>query len=180
MSDPYKPPSTVVADKVTLADEDFVQFVGDGGYNEKWKTFKATNAWMFGFHWPVFLVGPLWCVYRKMYVFGAILFLGGLLVSFIFEVAIELLELPSSELFIRVGRLIAIFLVLRIPAALIANPLYCRKAAKAISAAPSGPAEARAQYLERRGGTTQYAVWLLLLLYVVLRIADALVARSIS
>lgn len=174
MSDPYRPPSAPVADLLEVSDEDFANYAGGNQYETAWIQFRATGGSVLGFHWPVFFVGTLWCVYRKMYLFGVILFFAGMLTSALYELAVELAEAPADDIRFRIGRLIVVFLAVRVPAALLANALYCRKAVKAIRAAPPGTAEERAAYLSRRGGTSNLALGLVVMLYAGLRLSESL------
>jgi hypothetical protein len=59
------------------------QFIGPRAdfYLEKFRTFREGTGERFvpTWHWPAFLVGWLWYLYRKMYIHAAIFLFGGLL-----------------------------------------------------------------------------------------------------
>lgn len=102
-NDPYRAPATSLAPSVTTADAshplpdraaDYAAFVGDNFpvYRQRWKLDTGVGSAGGTWHWPAFLFGVVWIMYRKMYDTAAI-WLGLTVIISLIE---RLLDVPAS------------------------------------------------------------------------------------
>ncbi len=173
---PYRAPDAAEHDAVVDAQIDAVVALHDRHpllaravddnfllYARRWHLDEAGDAWPRLWHWPAFLFGFHWLMYRRMYlvafaVLVANFSLGAAMVLFEFELAGALLSLG-----------------IQLALGIFGNVLYrwhChRLIARALRRFEGQPERINAE-LDRRGGTSKIALGLGLMLFVVIRILE--------
>lgn len=159
---PYAPPTTD-ADSSFSGDDPGTSalraFVGPGAnrYLQRWSKARSGQGQAVSLHIGAFFFGPVWFAYRKLYRELTVVLLGivGL------GAAQVVYEEMSGEAFpteidgaLNVGIGVAL--------ALVANPLYLRRAKLVIAAVQVGDEEERLREIARRGGTSWPSVLALL------------------
>lgn len=161
--DPYAAPASSIEQAPALTDDlqAYAAFVGPRfpAYRRKWRLDLATasaNSW----HWPAFLLGAFWMLYRRMYATAA-LWVGGLILISILETVFEVSDNVSMILTIAASA----------AAGAAGSPLYLRHTQRMIARVGAlHPDDTAAMHaaLAARGGTSWPAVVLGLLAFVLL------------
>jgi hypothetical protein len=154
---PYAPPTAVGDDgRSTFADGDpgtaeLRAFVGARAdrFLLKWSALRKGSGRTAGFNVAAFVFGPLWFAYRKLYrevVFVCVVFIAlGIVEMVLFRITGR--ELPvelDSVLNVAVG----------VTFALVANPLYYRRAKLVLRSVPRDDEATRIREIARLGGTS--------------------------
>jgi len=160
----YAPPEAELEKRIEFDPGDalLAAFVGPRWprYAREWQTAQRRRGLLQGFHWPAFLFGSLWLLYRKMYFAGVVLIAGS-------QLATQLLGRPQLE---GPGRALWMVLLLVLAGALgsLAYPGYhafCRRKLGRIEAEVLDP-ERRLAEASRAGGTSVLAVALGILVLI--------------
>ncbi|MCF3531105.1 MULTISPECIES: DUF2628 domain-containing protein [Stenotrophomonas] len=154
-SDPYRAPAaSPVAATVPELEGDIALYAAVVGgnfpiYRQRWRLDQGIAEGNGTWHWPAFLIGVIWMVYRRMYRLAAIW--AGMLVFF--SIAEALLGVPE-------GVSMVITLAINVTAAVYANRWYLahcqREIARARALAGDDEARLRSE-LARRGDTNALA-----------------------
>ena len=153
---PYTPPAVPLRDPKAPTDAELRAFVGDAAddYLKKWIGLRSGGSRFAGFNFVALFFGPAWYLYRKMYWETGVVFLTefflsysliGIMLAFGFQVE------PSPE---SLGVLILLAWGLGVLVALIANPLYYRRARLEIARRVAVPEDKRLEQIAKRGGTS--------------------------
>lgn len=172
--DPYRPPTTV-ADAAAAAGLEgemalYASVVGGNFpvYRQRWRLDQGIANGSGTWHWPSFLLGPVWMMYRKMYRLAAV-WVGLLL----------LISVVESLLYVPEGLSLVITFVLSITTGIFGNTWYLahcqRQIARARSVAGGDEARLRAE-LAARGGTSVIATLIAIVAVFVLSAASAFLA----
>ncbi|AWB80563.1 DUF2628 domain-containing protein [Stenotrophomonas maltophilia] len=148
---PYLAPATEVDDAPPPSDADYLNLlVGPNAalYRQRWHLGSPVPKPPRPWHWPAFLVPTYWLLHRKMYL-AAILF--------------ELVLIGIALLAARANPLltVALLAVPRFAIAVTANTLYlryCTRLLGKVKAAHAGQHNRIRAELQRRGGTSVWAV----------------------
>lgn len=148
---PYLAPATEVEDAPASSDADYLNLlVGPNAalYRQRWHLDSPAPKPPRPWHWPAFLVPTYWLLHRKMY-----------LLAILFELVlfgIALLTARASPLLT-----VALLAVPRFGIAVTANSLYlrhCTRLLARVKAAHAGQHNRIRTELQRRGGTSVWAV----------------------
>lgn len=173
-SDPYRAPAAA-ADMAAAAGLEgemalYASVVGGNFpiYRQRWRLDQGIATGSGTWHWPSFLLGPVWMMYRKMYRLAA-LWVGLLLLISVVE---TLLPVPDSLSLI-------ITVALSVATGMLGNTWYLAHCQRQIARArtSSGGDEARLRSeLAARGGTSVLATLVAILAVFVLSTVGAMLA----
>ncbi|MBH1509657.1 DUF4339 domain-containing protein [Stenotrophomonas maltophilia] len=173
-SDPYRAPATVdvAAPALALAGDMALYAAVVGGnfpiYRQRWRLDQGVAESAGTWHWPAFLIGLIWMMYRRMYRLAAIW--AGTLVFF--SIAEVLLDVPE-------GVSMLITFVLNITAAVYANRWYLshcqREIAQARVVADDDEARLHSELVARGGTSVPAAVGAIFFVLAMMFVAQAMV-----
>jgi hypothetical protein len=174
--DPYRAPSAAMHEAMIDAQIDaavavhdrhplLASVVGDNFalYARRWHLDDAGGRWPRPWHWPAFLFGFHWLMYRRMYLVALAVLIANLAIG----TAMALLNLAWVGIVLSLG--------LQVSLGILGNALYrwhCRRMVARTQARFSGQPERINAELVRRGGTSRLALGLGLALFVVLRLLE--------
>jgi len=127
-----------------------------------------------GFNWWAFVFGPLWFVYRKLYISALVVWLLGFVVPFIALVIIAIVDQTFSESMVTPASYLVLFGVLRPVVGAVANGLYLRKVRNIIASADSVSlvGSQRSDFLKKRGGMNEGAAIAVMIISLVISFAS--------
>ena len=174
-ADPYRAPATAATATATpaagLEGEMALYAAVVGGnfptYRQRWRLDQGVAESAGSWHWPAFLIGVIWMMYRRMYRLAAIW--AGTLVFF--SIAEALLDVPE-------GVSMVITLVLNITAAVYGNRWYLshcqRQIAQARAMAGDDEARLRSELVARGGTSVPAAVGAIFFVLAMMFVAQAM------
>ena len=152
-SNPYAAPlegTGAVSEQVPLEQriERLKRAVGDNFeiYQRRWNLNSAHPLPPRPWHWPAFLFGVYWLLFRRMYLVALLFFVVSETLAFV----IALAGAPQAVIY-------AVFFVLKGGLGLVANALYlrhCQRLVRKVEHADPGAEHRIGSELERRGGTS--------------------------
>ncbi|ALA84421.1 MULTISPECIES: GYF domain-containing protein [Bacteria] len=172
-SDPYRAPTTAaLPTPATGLEGDMALYAAVVGgnfpiYRQRWRLDQGIATGSGTWHWPAFLIGLIWMMYRRMYRLAAIW--AGTLVFF--SIAEALLGVPE-------GMSMFINFVLNITAAVYANRWYLshcqREITRARVVAGDDAARLRSELVARGGTSVPAAVGAIFFVLVMMFVAQAM------
>ena len=163
-----------------LGDEELARFIGprwDSTYRRKLAPFRADPSFVPTWNWSAALFGPVWLVYRKLYLALGVFVLVSILVPPLFiptdtALTLDVLKRPENRWLANAYLGLNLSMCLAVGGT--ANWLLFRRAraARRLVAAQALPSEAGDELLRRIGGVNRAGATMLVVLFGVLQIAQ--------
>ncbi|MGR8935171.1 MAG: DUF2628 domain-containing protein [Gammaproteobacteria bacterium] len=147
-------------------------FAQDEYYIRSWHDLNNGKSGRLCFNPFALLFGTAWCFYRKLYAFGLVYLITGIMAATLGYLVYP----PETAFSAKVVPLLSVLLLARLPLSLITDTVYYRKAVKVINRYETDAAlsEAdRAFFIEDAGGTSVGGLLLALVLSVAMRLFDS-------